>query len=178
MKLGQILRSRNQPIAPRPVTFWVVGRDEHLRETKAKATAVLVYVDEDKREQLRIEALSDLRKRFPDKIIPEAVVHDEIIYRTLFEALRDEDASDAGIYLRFAETLVELRSALVKEEADRLDEEYGNYVIEEFPAAISDEDFAKLVDEGKKNSMSALLTSCGYENAVRVLSFLAGRRSK
>src|SRR5262249_39368698 len=115
--------------------------------------------------------------RFPDMEIPDAVLRDEEAYQLLFEALRDEEIDANGQYRRLAATVDELRSSLVLRECQRLHEEYEEYVAEEFPRVISKDEMAKLVEEAKKNSLSDLLTSYGYEKLVALATYLAGRSS-
>ena len=59
MKLGNIIRAAGtaRPVNPRTVEFTAVGRDLNtFRHIVAPAKAVFVFVDEDQREALRVEA--------------------------------------------------------------------------------------------------------------------------
>jgi hypothetical protein len=180
MKLGNFLRAAGsaRPINPRPVTFHAKGRDEQMRLVKAKVEAVFIFVDEDQREELRVRAREVLHKKFGERPIPDGVMRDEEAYQLLFDALHEAEPNKDGQHPRLADTIDELRGSLVLRECRRLNEEYEQYVAEEFPPTITDEEWSKLVEEAKKNSASDLLTSCGYEKAISVMSFLAGRSSR
>jgi hypothetical protein len=180
MKLGNFLRAAGtaKPINPRPITFHAKGRDDQLRLVKGRVDAVFIFVDEDQREELRVCARETLQKKFGDRPIPDGVLRDEDAYHLLFEALRDAEPNKDGQHARLADTIDELRSSLVLRECRRLNEEYEQYVAEEFPPSIGDEEWAKLVEDAKKNSANDLLISCGYERAISVMSFLAGRSSR
>jgi len=176
VKLGNFIRSAGaRPINPHPVLFNAKGRDQNLKLVKAEVRAVFVFVDEDQREELRVRAREAVRKKFADREIPDGVFRDEEEYQLLFEALRDEDVDANGQYPRLADTVDELRSSLVLRECRRLMDEYEQYIAEEFPPAISKDEMAKLVEEAKKNSVSDLLTSYGFEKLVALASFSSGR---
>jgi hypothetical protein len=176
MKLGEILQGGGaHPVSPRRVAFQVIGHDEQMRLLKARAEAVLVFVDEHKRNGCRVKAREAVHKRFPNQDVPPGVLVDEEEYQLLFEALREASPDDKGRYPHFASTVEELRSSLMLRECQRLRAQYDQYCAEEFPPVISKEDMAKLVEEAKKNSLSDLLTSYGYERSIAALSTLAGR---
>jgi hypothetical protein len=142
MRLGNILRTAGtaRPVNPRPVEFIAVGRDMHtFQPLVANAKAIFVFVDEDQRQALRVDARTKLAERFGDRIVPDDVVRDEIVYHKLFHALRDAEADANGLYGRFADTVDELRQALVLPEAQRLEREYEKYLADEFPVAIDDD---------------------------------------
>ncbi len=180
MKLGNFLRAAGtaRPVNPRAVQFTVKGRDDELRDVVADARAVLVFIDEEARQGARIEARAALARRYPDKTIPDDVLRDEEVFQRLFLALRDADPDPKGRHGPFAESVDELRAALVLPEARRLAEEYDRYLADEFPPIIDDETWKKILEEAEKNSLGALLTSFGYESASRALSYLAGRSSR
>lgn len=179
MKLGNFLRAAGKahPINPRPVRFFAKGRDERLRLVKAEVSAVFIFVDEDQREELRVRARESIQKKFGERPVPDGVMRDEEAYQLLFEALHEEESKD-GQHARLADTIDELRSSLVLRECRRLNEEYEQYVAEEFPPQVSNEDFQAMVEESKKNFAPDLLTSFGYEKVVSLISFLAGRSSR
>jgi hypothetical protein len=142
MKLGNILRTAGtaRPVNPRPVEFTAVGRDLNtFRHIVAPAKAVLVFVDEDQREALRVDARTAIAERFKDKIVGDDVVRDEEAYHKLFHALRDAEPDANGLHGRLCETVDELRQALVLPEAQRLIAEYDRYLAEEFPSVIDDD---------------------------------------
>jgi hypothetical protein len=180
MKLGNILRTAGtaRPVNPRPVEFIAKGTNGEFRPVVAPVKAVLVFLDEDQRQAIQVEARASIARRFPDKVVPEGVVRDEEAYHRLFHALRDAEADACGLHGRLADTVDELRAALVLPEAQRLVAEYDRYLAEEFPPVIDDETWKKLVDDAKKNSLSDLLTSYGFESVSRALSSLAGRSSR
>jgi hypothetical protein len=66
----------------------------------------------------------------------------------------------------------------VLRECQRLSEAYEQWIAAEFPPSISNEEWEKLVEDAKKKSPSELLTSYGYEKALSVISFLAGRSGR
>lgn len=180
MKLGNFLRTAGtaKPVNPHPVTFYAKGRDDSLRLVKAKVEAVLIFLDEDERTALRVQAREAAEKRFTGKVIPDGVYRDEESYHILFEALRQKAPNANGQHERLCDTIDELRSALVLREAQRLYGEYDLYLLKEFPPSIDDETWRKLLEEAKKNSASDLLTSYGFERVAAVLSFLAAQSGK
>lgn len=142
MKLGNILRTAGtmRPVNPRPVEFTAVGRDLNtFRHIVAPAKAVLVFVDEDQRESLRVEARTSIAERFKDKVVGDDVVRDEEAYHKLFHALRDMEPDTNGMHGRLCDTVDELRQALVLPEAQRLTAEYDRYLAEEFPTVVTDD---------------------------------------
>lgn len=174
MRLGDILKTagKARPVTLHPVTFSVIGENEQLAQVKASCEALLQFVPESEREQLRVDLHADLQKRFADKFVPETVVRDEEIYHLLVRALRDKDTDDSGYHKPFAEDVAQLRASLVLVEARRLMSEYELFIAREFPAKIDDETWRKLVDDAKKNSLSDLLTAYGFEKVLQVASFL------
>lgn len=176
MRLGDILSRAGhaRALTPRPVSFNVIGEDEHMQQTIAKVECCMIFVSEAEREKVRVELHADLGKRFADKMVPDTVVRDEEIYHLLIRALRDKDPDENGYHQPLAASLPELRASLVVLEARRLKAEYEQFMLEEFPDKIDNETWEALVEEAKKNSAQDLLTKYGYASAVRVLSFLAG----
>jgi hypothetical protein len=141
MKLGNILRAAGtaRPVNPRPVEFTAVGRDLNtFRHIVAPAKAVFVFVDEDQREALRVEARTSIAERFKDKVVGDDVIRDEEAYHKLFHALRDAEADSNGLHGRFCDTVDELRQSLVLPEAQRLTADYEKYLKDEFPQVIED----------------------------------------
>ncbi len=178
MNLGDILttQGRAQPVHPHPVEFKAKGTNAELEIVTARVKAVLICLDEDQRTAARVAALGSVERRFKDKAVPSGVVSDEEIYHYLFEALRQPEMVD-GIHPKLAATVMELRGALVKNEANRIYREYVEYMEREFPENVSDEKWAALVEDAKKNSIPDLLTLYGYGPVSRVLNFLAGLSS-
>lgn len=180
MRLGDILRSAGtaRPITLRPVSYNALVEGPRLEQLKAPVPAVLMFVSEAEREQVRIDLHADLFKRYPDKHVSDAIVRDEEVYHLLVRALRDKDPDENGYHAPLASSVVELRSSLVMAEARRLKDAYDLFVVEEFPSKIDDETWAKLMEDAKKNSASDLLTAYGYESVVQALTFLAGRSGR
>lgn len=180
MRLGDILRTAGsaRPITLRPVSYIAIGENEYMAQVKATVPAVLMFVNEQEREQVRVDLHADLAKRFPGKELAETVVRDEEIFHLLVRALRDADADENGFHKPLAANVTELRCSLVLTEAKRLSGEYAQFMLEEFPEKIDDETWAKLVEDAKKNSLPDLLTAYGYGSVVQVLSSLAGRSSR
>src|SRR5438477_4319006 len=141
MKLGNILRAAGtaRPVNPRAIEFTLVGRDLNtFRHIVAPAKAVFVFVDEDQREALRVDARTSIAERFKNKVIGDDVIRDEEAYHKLFYALRDAEPDPNGLHGRFCDTVDELRQALVLPEAQRLTSEYEKYLKDEFPQLIED----------------------------------------
>lgn len=177
MKFGEFLRQggRTRQVNLRAVTFKATGQDENLRSVTAEVPAVMAFVDEDRRETIRVEAAADLDKRYQGKQIPAGVTRDEEIYRLLFEALRDPTPNESGSHGRLFDNLTELRTALVLPEVRRLSDEYDLFLVEEFPPRVSQADFDAMVEDAKKNSASDLLSKYGFEKTVKAMAFLAVR---
>ncbi len=53
--------------------------------------------------------------------------------------MRDTEADANGLHGRFADTVDELRQALVLPEAQRLAAEYEKYLTDEFPQVVDDD---------------------------------------
>jgi hypothetical protein len=134
----------------------------------------LLAVATDKAEHERDEAYRDadaaVRKFYGGKSEPPI---DRIVaernYHLLAKALRDADSpSDA-----FAASVMQLKSALVLDEAKRVFDEYEAWIAEEFPDSVDEETFKKLVEDAKKKSLNDLLTSYGFATIHRALGSLA-----
>jgi len=134
VKLGNFLKAapHARPVNPRPITLRVIGKDEGFRPIVADARAVLVFVSADERQAAHVEARAALSKRFPNKEIAD-LLDEEAAYHVLYRALRDADPGPTGAYQPFADSLDELRGALVAEEAGRVWRAYQAFVAEEFP---------------------------------------------
>lgn len=138
MKLGDVLRTAGtaKPVVPRPVSMKIIGKGPEGHDLIAAASALFVFVDEDTRENIRVEARTALAAKFPGKDFAD-VLPDEIEYQLLYCALRDAQPGPTGLLSSFAASVQELRSALVQKEASRLVAEYYRFVDEEFPEVIS-----------------------------------------
>jgi hypothetical protein len=179
MKLGDILRGATmRPSVTRPVTFKVRCENPDGVVVDGLAKAVFLAVPEDQRTEALFEAQAALEKRFPGKAPPAGVAGDEEAYHLLFRALHDAEPRANGTYARFADTVTELRNALVLPVVQRLYAEYHAFVASEYPPMVPDEEFDKLVEEAKKNSMADLLSSYGFERCAALLSSLAVRSRK
>ena len=177
MRLGDIMKTAGstRPVLPQPIEFTAKGEDAHFRVVTAKVRACLICVDEAVRTASRVSARETIADLYKDRPVPAGVVQDEEMFSLLFHALHQPDPDEKGRYARLCETVAELRSALVLPEARRIADAYDRYLSEEFPSRLSDEEWNRLLEEAKKNSLSDLLTSFGYESAQTALSFLAGR---
>jgi hypothetical protein len=91
--------------------------------------AVLAYVDEEERAELRVEAASHLALKFKGKPIPEQVQRDEEIIRILALALRDKDDPAKPFA---AGGVGELRPVLVRDVAGYVADEYQQFTAAEY----------------------------------------------
>lgn len=175
MKLGDFFQraQRGQQVNPRLCSFFALGTDSGFIPIKVKVDAALMCVDEDTRETVRVQARNYLQKRFVGLDIPDHVFRDEVSYRMLFHALVEAEPDSNGIHKPLCESVDELRRSLIIGEMQKIAAEYEKYVAEEFPPTISDEDFAKLVDEAKKKFLPDLLIEYGYAHVQRLVSSLA-----
>jgi hypothetical protein len=137
MKLGNFLRTAGtlRQVNPLKVKVRVV-KDALSRPMLGEVDAVLCFVDEDSRQGAIVAARKALAAKFPTDNTSDAYL-DEFVYQRLFRALRDPDVDAAsGMYLQFADTVDELRCALMLPEAQRLDRLYQKFVDEEFPEVV------------------------------------------
>jgi len=170
MRLGEFL-SAARPIPHKPVKFRAIGKSPSGGPVASDVDAVFVFVDETERARARVDAIAELKKDFKDADYPPSVLSDEITYHFLYRALRD--GGDAEYRVMFAENVRALKNALVAREAARLDEMYNEWVEQEFPEDVSDEDMAKMTEDAKLRFFGDLLSAYGYSRIRRALPSLA-----
>jgi hypothetical protein len=136
--------------------------------------AVLAFVDEKRRDEAMDAAETAIRRVYSDGNAPAEKRSNEIAYQVLVRALRDAD--DPRV--QFAESVEQLRSALVQRVATHLYGEYLDFVDDEFPEVITPEQFADLVEQAKKCSAPVLLTSIDYWTLRRALPGLVAHFAK
>jgi len=171
MRLGDFLKRQDQhePAPTRPVTYRAIGQNPRGEDFTVAVSAVLAFVDEDRRPRSLNAAQVTMRHTYPAGDIPEVELSNEQVYQLLLLALRD--ATDPRVQL--AESVDQLKRSLVKPVAERLYREYQDFVADEFPMVIEPEEFQKLVSESKKSSLSVLLTSIDYSTLRQALPGLA-----
>jgi hypothetical protein len=150
MRLGDFLNTsiEGQLMAPtHPVSFKAIKRSKHGEEYIVEVKAVLAFVDEKRRDEAMDAAEAAIRRLYPDGNAPAERRSNELAYQVLLHALRDAD--DPRV--QFAESVEQLRSVLVQRVATHLYGEYRDFVDEEFPEVITPEQFADLVEQGRKN---------------------------
>lgn len=169
MNLHDLLNSpKAHHVSGRVVEFRVIGRNQHGEHVQAQAQARFRFVSEEERAALFAKADAACSARYDGKPPADRQI-DERNYYVLHAALRDADSPDKP----FAATVIELRNALVLEEAQRVFSELGAWLDEEFPASVSEEDMTALIADAKKNSLVDLLTSYGYKRTLTALRSLA-----
>jgi hypothetical protein len=151
MKLGEFLSQKNtdRELAPfKPVSFAVVGEDRQdgSRVVNRKANAVLIFVDETKRAEALRAAKRELRQFQPDGALDPVELSNEEIYQILALALRDAENHRQPL----ANSVGELRAALVKPVARQLSDEYEAFLKDEFPSHVTTDEFEELAREAEK----------------------------
>lgn len=159
MKLHDFLSVKNETreLAPfEPVEFIVVGEDRSSgAKVRAKASAVLVFVDEDKRQDCIMQAQisadakavnADNPEKPTGHAPPRTVVDNEFIYHLLLRALRDATNHRNP----FADNVDQLRVALMKPVANKLYDQYEKFVEREFPDNPTVEQTQELEVEAEK----------------------------
>jgi hypothetical protein len=164
--------ARAVPAPTRAVTFKVIGSGPGSTRIVVDAKAELAFVDEDDRLKA-LRSASDYIKKTYDGEPDRGRRFDEEIYFVLLLALRDADDINAP----FASTALQLRNALVLPEALRLWDAYQRFLREEFPEEISAEEMAELVEEAKKKSLLALLSSKGSSQILSAWGSLVAAAS-
>ncbi len=165
MQLGDFLSTAGSvPPAPvEPVNFNVLHEDQGGERRKIPVNAILVCITEKVRQKCLREALAHLRKEYPQGI-PPARLEEEERYQILAEALRDADDPRKAF-----SSVVQLRNALVSSETAEVWAAFTVFMDREFPPSISSEEFAQLVEDAKKKSLSALLGSIESSKILRAL---------
>lgn len=173
MKLHDFLtaQGRSRPAPTRPVTFKVLGVDQRMQGLVAEAQAELAFVPESVRQEALRDAERVIRETYGEDSIPDDRREDERSYHVLHRALRDKD----DVRQPFADSVKELKNALVLSEARRLWIAYQQFVEEEFPDIVDAETFERLVEESKKTSLPALLSSFGFDAVRRSMPGLLAR---
>lgn len=170
MKLSDLINSPEaHHVSGRAVSFKVIGRNKQGETVQADARAVFRFVSEQERADILARSSAAVAERYAGKTPPPRAVLDEESFHLLHAALRDESPPHAA----FADTVLHLRNSLVFDEAQRVYADYQQWITEEFPDRVSEEDMAILVDEAKKNLLLDLLKSCGYRRTLSVLHSLA-----
>ena len=132
------------------------------------AEALFRFVNEEERADLSAKADAEVAKRYEGRAVPPDRLRDERTFYLLHAALRDADSPKDAL----AASVLLLRRALVLEEAQRIQQEYDQWIAEEFPPHVSDEEMKQLIEDAKKNSLADLLTSYGYKRTLSALRSL------
>lgn len=130
MRLGDFLK-KGAEAPTHPVQFQIVGKDAQEVTVRATASAVLAFVDESSRQQSRLDARAHLTAL--DAAPSDDELIDERICQILFRSMRDADDPRKP----FAQSVDELRRALVLVERNRLYLAYSKFVEDEFPDTCS-----------------------------------------
>jgi hypothetical protein len=173
MKLNDFLtaQGRSRPAPTRPVNFKVLGVNGQMAGLVADAGAELAFVPEAARQEALRDANRAVAEAYVDQPVPEERRDDEGKYHVLFRALRDKD----DVRQPFADSVKELKNALVLPEAARLWREYHQFVDEEFPDAVDADTFEKLVEEARRSFLSDLLSRFGFDAVRRSMPGLLAR---
>lgn len=176
MKLSDFLNAqgRARPAPTRPINFKVLGRDQRASVMVADASAELAFVPEGARQEALRDADKIVMDAYGSATVPTDRREDERAYHVLYRALRDKDDPRQP----FADSISELKGALVLPEAQRLYNEYKQFEAEEFPDIVDAEMFERMVEEAKKNSLSDLLSSFGFDVVRRSMPGLISRLGK
>lgn len=174
MNLHDLLNSpKAHHVAGRVVPVTLAGKNASGESVQVQDSVRFRFVSEQERVELYAKADVAVNERYNGRAPADRQI-DERNYHILHAALRDADDGSKP----FAKTVMELRNALVFEEARRLLTEYDKWVDEEFPAAVGDDDMAALMEDAKKNSMVDLLKSYGYKQTLTALRSLAATSGK
>lgn len=174
MKLGDFFERGGSGCvitATRPVRFRAVKVDAAGVRRTATVQAEIACVTEAQRQEALRDAERVVAKLYGDTDAPTDRREDERKYHVLFRALRDKD----DVRQPFADSVDELKDALVLAEASHVWREYLAFDEEEFPEVVDEETLNALVEEAKKKSLADLLSSSGYAVVRRCLPGLASR---
>ena len=156
MKLRDLLSSAGSRLAPtRPIRWKAIGYNERHERVMADVSAVFAFVDERQRQEALRDAAKALAKDYGSEPVPPSRRTDEESYHLLNRALRDADDPRSP----FAESVEELKQALVFEATREVMSEYDRFCVEEFPPEVSEEEFKELVAEARTSFLSDLLSS-------------------
>jgi hypothetical protein len=159
-------------VNPRAATLRVVGKNSQGESVKVEAAPVVFrFVTEQERAEAYRDADAEVRKTYKDRDPPIDRLVTERNYHLLLRALRDSSDPTKPLFA----SALQLRNSLVLEEAQRVFAEYDGWISDEFPPSIDDETMKKLIDDAKKNSLSDLITSYGYEQIRTALPSLAAQ---
>lgn len=176
MRLGDhFLNPATSRVAPvKHVKFKVVGLSLANGEPLiADAEATFVFCDESQRQLAFRDAHKEMKALYGDAHIPQERLNEEILYQFLFRALR-ESSSD-GYRVMFANSVKELKNALVYKTAAELDEQYNAWIDEEFPSDLDAGEFEELIKDAEGKSLAVLLKESGFYKIRRALPSLAIR---
>jgi len=165
VRLSDILDSpQAHHVRDRRVTVRVLGLNARGEIVKAEDHPVaLRFVNEQDKAEAHRDADAATLKLYADAGgAPDDRREEERIYHVLFRALRCADDPSKP----WADTVLQLKRCVVNREAMRVWNEYCGWEMEEFPAVVDPETFAKLVEDAKKNSMPDLLKSYGFNATV------------
>lgn len=171
MKLSDFLSQAggHASLAPtKPVKFKVLGRNQGGEQVVADAEAILVFVSEKERQEAIRDAHQELRRLYDKMPVPDERLSDEISYQLLFRALRD--STDQRV--AFAGSVPELRAAMSLRVCSELVATYHEWVAQEFPEEIDEEQFQKLVEEAKKVCFFDLVSAFGSRTIQRAMPSL------
>lgn len=165
MKLGEFLSQQGagaRQAPTRTARVKLVGVDGQMLGRVADARAEIAFVPEAARQEALRDADRAIRDLYGKDPPPDERRDDEHKYHILHRALRDCDDPRQP----FADSVRELKGALVLAEAARIWAEYCQFVEEEFPDSVDTETFERMVEEAKKASLPGLISSYGFD-AVR-----------
>lgn len=151
MQLGNILAGATQPVVCKPVAFHVLGVGVDGKQVKVKAEAVFRFVDEAEREDLRRKSRAYLEdKDYKGQSVPADAAREEYLRYFLMSALRDKDDParafcPEGEYSRF-------RAALIREQVLWLHSAYDQFVSDEYPELLTEEQQKDLSKQAAGNS--------------------------
>ena len=167
MKLGDFLTraGSSRPSPTRSVSFKVIGYDKQHVKHISDATAELAFVNETERQEALRDANKIVKEAYGEAEIPPGRRDDEAKFHILFRALRDTD----DVRQPLAESVKELKNALVLPEAIKVWEAYCQFVAEEFPDQIDAEMFQKMVEEAKQCFFVDLLLHFGSDVVLHAM---------
>jgi hypothetical protein len=140
-----------------------MGLDSQHSAIVTEAKAELAFVTEFDRQEAMRTAEKELKALYGSEEISDDRRRDAYTYHILQRALRDAD----DVRTAFAGSVKELEKALVLPEANKIWSEYIQFCDEEFPDYVDPDTFEKLVAAAKKDSVSTLISTFGYEDVRR-----------
>ena len=175
MKLGEFLSAGNQQPAPvKPVKFRIIGKNLDGIQLISDAEAVLTFIDEHTRQEAIKDAQKECAALYGKEPIPAERIDDQVTYHFLTKSLRTTE----DYRVQFATNANELRRALTLRVAGDLMTAYREFVAEEFPDFIDQEEFDKLVKEAESKSLAVLLSEFGFSKIYRAFPSLAAQFGK